>query len=236
MPNVETPPLLQQLQPRQQQIRRQNMTTSLKCGKGRKLCFGCSAVVGSPTRVCPYCKTTLPRVAVPIPLSLLTPTPSPPQKSLEPPPSSSPPPSPPLSLPPLAPQLPPPLGLPSKKQKEKTEPKKNKSAPKAKPLAKKKKNEKKKKRSPTLKRKKTTAADNRKMVAKKKSDTPKGTIADLGCGRCRYSRNGCSRCRDRIKRVNSKKKEGKKQSKIPYNFFHKIHFRARLSDDFPTFR
>ena len=206
MPNVETPPLLQQLQPRQQQIRRQNMTTSLKCGKGRKLCFGCSAVVGSPTRVCPHCKTTLPRVAVPIPLSLLTPTPSPPQKSLEPPPSSSPPPSPPLSLPPLAPQLPPPLGLPSKKQKEKTEPKKNKSAPKAKPLATKKKNEKKKKRSPTLKRKKTTAADNRKMVAKKKSDTPKGTIADLGCGRCRYSRNGCSRCRDRIKRVNSKKK------------------------------
>ncbi len=91
MPNVETPPLLQQLQPRQQQIRRQNMTTSLKCGKGRKLCFGCSAVVGSPTRVCPHCKTTLPRVAVPIPLSLLTPTPSPPQKSLElPPPSLSP--------------------------------------------------------------------------------------------------------------------------------------------------
>ena len=96
MPNVETPPLLQQLQPRQQQIRRQNMTTSLKCGKGRKLCFGCSAVVGSPTRVCPYCKTTLPRVAA---LFVVAhPNPVTASKSLEPPPSSSPPPSPPLSL------------------------------------------------------------------------------------------------------------------------------------------
>jgi len=38
------------------------------------------------------------------------------------------------------------------------------------------------------------------------------------------------------KESTQKKKVGKKQSKIPYNFFHKIHFRARLSDDFPTFR
>jgi hypothetical protein len=29
-------------------------------GKGRKLCTGCSTVVGSPTRVCPHCNTTLP--------------------------------------------------------------------------------------------------------------------------------------------------------------------------------
>jgi len=29
-------------------------------GKGRKLCHVCSTVVGSPTRVCPHCKTTLP--------------------------------------------------------------------------------------------------------------------------------------------------------------------------------
>ena len=29
-------------------------------GKGRKLCTGCSTVVGSPTRVCPHCNATLP--------------------------------------------------------------------------------------------------------------------------------------------------------------------------------
>ena len=29
-------------------------------GKGRKLCHVCSTVVGSPTRVCPHCKATLP--------------------------------------------------------------------------------------------------------------------------------------------------------------------------------
>ena len=35
-------------------------TAGTPLGKGRKLCNGCAAVVGSPTRVCPHCQTTLP--------------------------------------------------------------------------------------------------------------------------------------------------------------------------------
>ena len=113
MPAAQTPPLVE-LQLRQQQFfKRQNKNSDIRCGKGKKLCFSCSAVVGSPTRVCPNCRTTL-RGEVSIPLALLTPPPPPPQKeSLEepsPPLQCPPPPSPPS---PTSPQLPPPPELPS---------------------------------------------------------------------------------------------------------------------------
>jgi hypothetical protein len=242
---------LLELQLRQERFKRKS--ADAKCGKGRKLCFSCSAVVGSPTRVCPNCKTTL-RGVVSIPLSLLTPPPAPSQKEaleapsppqpqplplplplalppplplpqpqplplpLLPPPSPTPPrlPPPPERAPspecePPAPPPPPPPPVKSlflENPPEKPEPeevtvekKEIKPAPATNELSSakeppaKKKDEKIKKPPPPTKKKDE-------KIKKKKPKKPKksaaSTAATLGCGRCRYGKNGCDRCRNRV--------------------------------------